>query len=63
MTRLKSEPNVYITKNGKAYVPLCVDDLLFFGQDDITNELFTAILKQYMLRPTGELSMGQTISF
>ena len=63
MARLKSEPNAYITKNGKAYAPLCVDDLLFIGQDDITNELFTAILKQLMLRPTGELSMGQTISF
>ena len=63
MTRLKSEPNVYKTNNGTAYILVYVDDLLFIGQDDIVNELFSAIQKQLMLRPTGELSMEQTISF
>ena len=63
MTRLKSEPNVYKTNNGTAYILVYVDDLLFIGQDDIVNNLFTAIQKQLMLRPTGELSMEQTISF
>ena len=63
MTRLKSEPNVYKTNNGTTYILVYVDDLLFIGQDDIVNELFAAIQKQLMLRPTGELSMEQTISF
>ena len=63
MTRLKSEPNVYKTSNGTAYILVYVDDLLFIGQDNIVNELFSAIQKQLMLRPTGELSMEQTISF
>ena len=63
MTRLKSEPNVYKTNGGTAYILVYVDDLLFIGQDDIVNNLFTAIQKQLMLRPTGELSMEQTISF
>ena len=62
MTRLKSEPNVYKTRNGAAYILVYVDDLLFIGQDNIVNDLFSAIQKQLMLRPTGELSMEQTIS-
>ena len=40
-----------------------LDDLLFIGQDNIVNDLFSAIQKQLMLRPTGELSMEQAISF
>ena len=63
MTRLKSEPNVYKTSNGAADILVYVDDLLFIGQDNIVNELFAAIQKQLMLRPTGELAMEQTISF
>ena len=62
MTRLKSEPHVYMTENGKVNILVYVDDLLFIGQDDITNEMFTAIQEHLMLRSTGELSMGQTIS-
>ena len=63
MTRLKSEPNVYKTSNGAAYILVYVDDLLFIGQDNIVNDLFSAIQKQLLLRPTGELTMEQTISF
>ena len=40
-----------------------VDDLLFIGQDNIVKDQFSAIQKQLMLRPTGELSMEQPISF
>ena len=63
MTRLKSEPNVYKTSNGAAYILVYVDDSLFIGQDNIVNDLFSAIQKQLLLRPTGELTMEQTISF
>ena len=61
MTRLKSEPNVYKTNNGAASILVYVDHLLFIGQDNIVNESF----QQYKssIRPTGELSMEQTISF
>ena len=63
MTRLKSEPSVYKTSNGAAYILVYVDDVLFIGQDNIVNGLFSAIQKQLMSRPTGELSMEQTMSF
>ena len=40
-----------------------VDDLLFFGEDAEVTKLFKAIHAQVLLRPTGELLVGHTISF
>eukprot|EP00435_Cladocopium_sp_Y103_P052677 s349_g16.t1 len=58
--RLVSEPNVYATLQGDAYILCYVDDLLFIGQQETVNKLF----KQHLLlRPTGELTVGNTISF
>ena len=40
-----------------------VDDLLFFGEDTEVTRVFKAIQAQVLLRPTGELLIGHTISF
>ena len=60
LQRLVSEPNVYKNILGTLYVMAYVDDLLFFGED---TEVFKAIQAQVLLRPTGELLVGHTISF
>ena len=41
--RFKSEPNVYMTKDGTACILVHKDDLLFIEQDKTVNELFTTI--------------------
>ena len=63
LRRLVSEPNVYATPQGDAYILCYVDDLLFIGQQETVNKLFKSIQQHLLLRPTGELTVGNTISF
>ena len=60
---LVSEPNVYKNILGTIYVMGYVDNLLFFGEDTEVTRVFKAIQAQVLLRPTGELLFGHTISF
>ena len=65
MNRLASEPNVFKTTAVNAFV-LClcyVDDLLFLGEPTAVNKLFTDIQQHLLLRPTGDLSVGNTVNF
>ena len=63
LRRLVSEPNVYATPGGDSYILCYVDDLLFIGQQETVNKLFRSIQQHLLLRPTGELTVGNTISF
>ena len=63
MRRLKAEPNVYCNSAGTVYIMAYVDDLLFVGEPQQIQDTFRAIQKQLLLRPTGTLTMGQTIAF
>ena len=51
------------TPQGDAYILCYVDDLLFIGQQETVNKLFKSIQQHLLLRPTGELTVGNTISF
>ena len=48
---------------GDAYILCCVDDLLFIGQKETVNKLFKSIQLHLLLRPTGELTVGNATSF
>eukprot|EP00438_Fugacium_kawagutii_P015070 Skav200437 [mRNA] locus=scaffold578:110121:111629:- [translate_table: standard] len=63
LIRLTSEPNVYRDTQCTIYLLVYVDDVLFFGQQDRVTTLFTAIQKQVLLRPTGNLTTGKTVQF
>ena len=62
LQRLVSEPNVHKNILGTLYVTAYVDDLLFFGEDTEVTRVFKAIQAQVLLRPTGGLLIGHTIS-
>ena len=63
MESLASEPNVFKTTAGNAFVLCYVDDLLFLGEPTVVDKLFTDIQQHLLLRPTGELTVGNTINF
>ena len=63
LTRLVSEPNVYRNEQQTVFVMVYVDDLLFIGEQSEVNKIFEAIQQKVLLRPTGELTYGKTISF
>ena len=63
LQRLISEPNVYRNIAGTLFLMVYVDDLLLFGIDSEVTRIFAAVQAQVLLRPTGELLIGQTISF
>ena len=63
MERLASEPNVFKTTAGNAFVLCYVDDLLFLGEPTVVDKLFADIQQHLLLRPTGDLTVGNTISF
>ena len=52
-----------MTPNRDCFVLVYVDDLLFLGAEQTTDRLFTAIQQQLLLRPTGTLTPGNTVSF
>eukprot|EP00435_Cladocopium_sp_Y103_P063364 s1247_g25.t1 len=65
MQRLTSEPNVFKTAAGNALILVYVDDLLFLGEPTVTvvNKLFADIQQQLLLRPTGDLTVGNNVDF
>ena len=63
VVRLVSEPKVYRRATGDAFVLCYVDDLLFLGEATAVNTLFSNIEQQLLLRQTGVLAVGNTISF
>ena len=63
LTRLKTDSNVYRNKSGTAYIMVYVDDLLFIGEQKEIDILFDKIMKHVLLRPTGQLATGKTITF
>ena len=46
-----------------AFVLCYVDDLPFLGEPTAVNKLFTGIQQHVLLRPTGDLTVGNTVSF
>jgi len=56
MERLASEPNVFKTTAGNAFVPCYVEPA-------VVDELFANIQQHLLLRPTGDLTVGNTINF
>ena len=63
LQRSSAEPNIFMTTNRDCFVLVYVDDLLFLGEEQTINKLFTAIQQQLLLRPTGTLTPGNTVSF
>ena len=63
MHTLASEPNVFKTTAGNAFVLCYVDDLLFLGEPTAANKLFTDIHQHVLLRPTGGLTVRNTVNF
>ena len=55
--------SVFKTATGNAFVLCYVDDLLFLGEPTAVNKLFTDIQQHLLLRPTGDLSVGNTVNF
>ena len=64
MQRLTSEPNVFKTATGNAFILVYVDDLLFLGEPTVVNKLFADIQQQLLLLPTGDLTViGDSVNF
>ena len=63
LQRSTAEPNIFMTPTRDCYLPVCVEDLLFLGEKQVVDKLFTAIQQQLLLRPTGTLGPGNTVSF
>jgi len=61
--QLTSEPDVYKHPEGKAYIMVYVDGLLFVGETEEINNIFNKIQEKMLLRATGEASPGNTSSF
>ena len=63
LQRSTAEPNIYYTQQRSAYILVYVDDLLLLGDEEVTNKIFVAIQQHLLLRPTGTLTVGNTVSF
>ena len=63
LTRLKTDSNVYRNRAGTAYIMVYVDGLLFLGEQQEIDILFDKIMKHVLLRSTGKLTTGNTITF
>ena len=61
--RSVAEPNIYYTQQRDAYILVYVDDLLLLGDEATTNKVCEAIQQHLLLRPTGTLTVGNTVSF
>ena len=55
--------SVFKTTAGNAFILCYVDDLMFLGEPTTVAALFTGIQQQLLLRPTGDLTIGNTVSF
>ena len=63
LQQLTSEPNVFKTATGNAFILVYVDDLLVLGEPAVVNKLFADIQQQLLLRPTGDLTAGNSVNF
>ena len=63
LQRSTAEPNIYYTQQRSTYILVYVDDLLLLGDEEVTNKIFAAIQQHLLLRPTGTLTVGNTVSF
>ena len=63
LQRSTGEPNIYYTQQRSAYILVYVDDLLLLGDEATVNKIFEAIQQHLLLRPTGTLTVGNTVSF
>ena len=63
LQRSKAEPNIFMTPTRDCYILVYVDDLLFLGEQQVVDKLFTAIQQHLLLRPTGTFEPGKTVSF
>eukprot|EP00438_Fugacium_kawagutii_P005573 Skav228719 [mRNA] locus=scaffold1830:163434:164903:- [translate_table: standard] len=61
--RCKSDPNLYVHSTKKLYVLAYVDDLMVFGSDDDVKQLVTDLSKDLLVKQTGELTEGNTVTF
>ena len=61
LKRLQSEPNVYT--NGKVYIMVYVDDLLFIGEPEEVTRIFKEIQTKMLLRHTGTCTTGKAVDF
>ena len=55
--------SAYGKEQQTVFVMVCVDDLVFLGEQLEVNRIFEAIHQKVLLRPTGELIHGKAISF
>ena len=55
--------NIYMTANRNCFVLVYVDDIMFLGEETVVNKIFETIQQQLLLRPTGTLTPGNTVSF
>eukprot|EP00438_Fugacium_kawagutii_P000228 Skav212273 [mRNA] locus=scaffold732:198163:199647:- [translate_table: standard] len=62
-SRCKSDPNLYVHKTKKLYVLAYVDDLMVFGSDEDVKQLYADLSKDLLVKQTGELSEGNTVTF
>ena len=63
LIRNAAEPNKYMTATRDCYILVYVDDLLLLGQQQTVDNIFNQIQQHLLLRPTGTLHFGNTVSF
>eukprot|EP00435_Cladocopium_sp_Y103_P017749 s2691_g4.t1 len=63
LQRSTAEPNIFMTPTRDCYILVYVDDLLFLGEQQVVDKIFAAIQQHLLLRPTGALEPGKTVSF
>ena len=61
--RMKSDPNLYVHSTKKLYVLAYVDDLMFFGSRPDIDLCVQDLQKDLLLKMTGTLTEGQTVTF
>ena len=61
--RMKSDPNLYVRSTKKLYVLAYVDDLMFFGSKPDIDLRVQDLQKDLLLKMTGTLTEGQTVTF
>ena len=61
--RMKSDPNLYVRSMKKLYVLAYVDDLMFFGSKPDIDLCVQDLQKDLLLKMTGTLTEGQTVTF
>ena len=61
--RMKSDPNLYVHSTKKLYVLAYVDDLMFFGSKPDIDLCVQDLQKDLLLKMTGALTEGQTVTF